>query len=62
MKVPFLDLKAQYMSIKEEIGAALERVPADTIVAGNPARIIRAIGADDAQIPNSKLQMSNNIK
>jgi acetyltransferase-like isoleucine patch superfamily enzyme len=25
-------------------------VPADTIVAGNPARIIRTIGADDAQI------------
>jgi acetyltransferase-like isoleucine patch superfamily enzyme len=37
-------------------------VPADTIVAGNPARIIRAIGADDAQIPNSKHQISNNAE
>lgn len=30
-------------------------VPADTIVAGNPARIIRAIGADDAQIRMSNV-------
>jgi acetyltransferase-like isoleucine patch superfamily enzyme len=37
-------------------------VPADTIVAGNPARVIRAIGADDTQIPNSKHQISNNIE
>jgi len=30
-------------------------VPADTIAAGNPARIIRAIGADDAKIPMSNI-------
>ena len=34
-------------------------VPADTIAAGNPARIIRRV--DDAQAPNSKLQIPSNI-
>jgi acetyltransferase-like isoleucine patch superfamily enzyme len=37
-------------------------VPADTIVAGNPARFIRALGADETQIPNSKHQISNNVE
>ncbi|HME43108.1 MAG TPA: DegT/DnrJ/EryC1/StrS family aminotransferase [Syntrophorhabdales bacterium] len=36
MKVPFLDLKAQYNSIKDEIGAALERVLENTAFAGGP--------------------------
>ncbi len=36
-------------------------VPADAIVAGNPARFIRAIGADETQIPNSKHQIPNNV-
>jgi acetyltransferase-like isoleucine patch superfamily enzyme len=37
-------------------------VPPDTIVAGNPARFIRVLGADETQIPNSKDQISNNVE
>jgi len=36
MKVPFLDLKAQYQSIKNEIAEALERVLENTAFAGGP--------------------------
>ena len=36
MKVPFLDLKAQYNSIKGEIGAALQQVLENTAFAGGP--------------------------
>ena len=36
MKVPFLDLKAQYNSIKDEIGGALEQVLGNTAFAGGP--------------------------
>jgi hypothetical protein len=34
MKVPFLDLKAQYNTIKDEIAVALERVLENTAFAG----------------------------
>jgi acetyltransferase-like isoleucine patch superfamily enzyme len=34
-------------------------VPANAIVAGNPARIIRLMDADDREIPNFKQQISN---
>jgi dTDP-4-amino-4,6-dideoxygalactose transaminase len=36
MKVPFLDLKAQYLTIKEEIGEALQKVLDTTAFAGGP--------------------------
>jgi dTDP-4-amino-4,6-dideoxygalactose transaminase len=36
MKVPFLDLKAQYRSIREEIRAAIEEVLEQTAFAGGP--------------------------
>jgi dTDP-4-amino-4,6-dideoxygalactose transaminase len=36
MKVPFLDLKAQYISIKDEIGEAIQRVLDNTAFAGGP--------------------------
>ena len=36
MKVPFLDLKAQYITIKDEIAAALEAVLESTAFAGGP--------------------------
>jgi dTDP-4-amino-4,6-dideoxygalactose transaminase len=36
MKVPFLDLKAQYITIKDEIAVALQRVLENTAFAGGP--------------------------
>ncbi len=36
MKVPFLDLKAQYESIKEEVAAAIQQVLDKTAFAGGP--------------------------
>jgi len=36
MKVPFLDLKAQYQSIREEIADGLQKVLEDTAFAGGP--------------------------
>jgi dTDP-4-amino-4,6-dideoxygalactose transaminase len=36
MKVPFLDLKAQYLSMKEEIHAAIQQVLDNTAFAGGP--------------------------
>ena len=36
MNVPFLDLKAQYAAIKDEIHAALEEVIENTAFAGGP--------------------------
>ncbi|MBN2091718.1 DegT/DnrJ/EryC1/StrS family aminotransferase, partial [candidate division KSB1 bacterium] len=36
MQVPFLDLKAQYLSIKDEIDAAIQNVLNDTAFAGGP--------------------------
>ena len=36
MKVPFLDLKAQYESIKDEIAAAIQQVLDKTAFAGGP--------------------------
>jgi dTDP-4-amino-4,6-dideoxygalactose transaminase len=36
MKVPFLDLKAQYLTIKDEIGEALQKVLDTTAFAGGP--------------------------
>ena len=36
MKVPFLDLKAQYASIREEVAAALQQVLDQTAFAGGP--------------------------
>jgi dTDP-4-amino-4,6-dideoxygalactose transaminase len=36
MQVPFLDLKAQYLSIKDEIQAALNAVLDQTAFAGGP--------------------------
>jgi dTDP-4-amino-4,6-dideoxygalactose transaminase len=36
MKVPFLDLKAQYRSIKDEIAVAMQRVLENTAFAGGP--------------------------
>jgi dTDP-4-amino-4,6-dideoxygalactose transaminase len=36
MKVPFLDLKAQYASIRDEIAVALQQVLDDTAFAGGP--------------------------
>jgi dTDP-4-amino-4,6-dideoxygalactose transaminase len=36
MKVPFLDLKAQYASIREEVASALQRVLDQTAFAGGP--------------------------
>ena len=36
MKVPFLDLKVQYESIKEEISEALQNVLDKTAFAGGP--------------------------
>ena len=36
MKVPFLDLKAQYESIKEEIQEAIQQVLENTAFAGGP--------------------------
>jgi dTDP-4-amino-4,6-dideoxygalactose transaminase len=36
MKVPYLDLKIQYQSLREEINAAMQRVIDDTAFAGGP--------------------------
>jgi dTDP-4-amino-4,6-dideoxygalactose transaminase len=36
MKVPFLDLKAQYESIKDEVAAAIQQVLDKTAFAGGP--------------------------
>ncbi len=36
MKVPFLDLKAQYESIKDEIDTAIKQVIEKTAFAGGP--------------------------
>jgi len=36
MKVPFLDLKVQYLSMKEEIHAAIQQVLDNTAFAGGP--------------------------
>ncbi|GAG79799.1 unnamed protein product, partial [marine sediment metagenome] len=36
MKVPFIDLKAQYESIKEEINAAIQQVLDSCAFAGGP--------------------------
>lgn len=36
MKVPFLDLKAQYLSIKDEVAAAIQQVLDKTAFAGGP--------------------------
>lgn len=36
MKIPFVDLHAQYLSIKQEVDAAIQRVIADTAFVGGP--------------------------
>jgi len=36
MRVPFLDLEAQYLSIREEIATALQQVLDKTAFAGGP--------------------------
>ncbi len=36
MKVPFLDLKVQYLSMKEEIHAAIQQALDNTAFAGGP--------------------------
>ena len=36
MKVPFLDLKAQYLSIRDEIQDAIQQVLDSTAFAGGP--------------------------
>ncbi len=47
MKVPFLDLKSQYLSIKEDIESAIQDVIAVRIGSGSVARASRDRGSDD---------------
>jgi len=52
MKVPFLDLKAQYAALREEIGSALQQVLDNTAFAGGP--FVEAFEKDFAAFCGSK--------
>jgi len=52
MKIPFLDLQKQYLSIKSEIDDVISRVIADTAFVGGP--YVEAFESDFARFCNVK--------